>query len=41
LEFTTAAHGYTHGLFVLPVPMKRTEYLNIQFYLHEGDKYNV
>jgi CspA family cold shock protein len=32
LEVTTAAHGYTHGLFVLPVPMKRTEYLNIQFF---------
>jgi CspA family cold shock protein len=29
LESTTAAHGIIHGLFVLPVPMKQTEYLNI------------
>ena len=41
LEVTTAAHGYTHELFVWPVPMKRTEYLNIPIFLHEGDNYNV
>jgi hypothetical protein len=26
---TTAAHGFIHERFVLPVLMKRTEYLNI------------
>jgi hypothetical protein len=40
LEVMTAAHGFIHGLFVFPVPMKQTEYLNI-FFLPQGGKYNV
>jgi len=35
LEVTTAAHGIIHGLFVLPVPMKQAEYLNILFFCHK------